>query len=78
MISLSDTELDIVMAAAAPLLPQSRDAFLRAVAGALAQHPQLGPGIVCRIAREMQRRHFSPPEIIGTGSKHGRPVGGAR
>jgi hypothetical protein len=43
---LSDSELDIVMRAAAPLAVRDRDAFLREVAAALAALPERGDGTV--------------------------------
>jgi hypothetical protein len=38
-----------------------RDAFLKALAAELDKQPMLGPGVVHRIAREIQARLFSPP-----------------
>jgi hypothetical protein len=46
----------IDMAAARPLSPADRDAFLRHVATVLATQPTLGDGIVARVCREVQRR----------------------
>jgi hypothetical protein len=71
---LSDAELDAVMAAAQPLEPSARNAFLQDVSSALANHTVLGPGIVHRICSEIQRRHFDAPETDGPGgvSKYSR------
>lgn len=43
-ISLNDDDLQAVMSAAEPLPPGHRDAFLQAVADALAKDHELGPG----------------------------------
>jgi hypothetical protein len=63
MISLSDSELKIIMDAAAPIPPQDRSEFLRAVAAELAKHREIGAGIVGRVVREVQRRYFDPPKF---------------
>jgi hypothetical protein len=60
-IALSDSELDIIMHAAAPLQPQDRDAFLKDVAGRLAATSDRGDGVVYQIVRDVQRKHFDPP-----------------
>jgi hypothetical protein len=62
-ISLSDSELDVVMAAAKPLMPSDRDAFLRDVAVELARYPELGPGIVGRVVGKIQRQHLAPRSL---------------
>jgi hypothetical protein len=62
-IRLSDSELDAVMAAARPLPVERRDAFLQAVAGALAGCGEIGPGVVHRICAETQGRFFDPPDL---------------
>jgi hypothetical protein len=61
MVSLSDTDLSAVMDAARPIPPPSRDRFPREVAAELAKHPELGPGLVARIVRELQHRHMVAP-----------------
>ena len=48
MISLSDTELQIIMDATALIDPRERSAFLQAVAVELSKHELLGPVIVVR------------------------------
>ena len=53
-VHLSDSELDAVMAAAQPLEPSRRDAFLQQVAAQL-QGRQIGPGLVHRVCAEVQR-----------------------
>jgi hypothetical protein len=64
-LSLSDAELTAVMDAAAPIPRRDRDQFLRDVAAELARYPELGPGIVGRVVREVQRRYFDPPQFHG-------------
>jgi len=60
---LSDDELDIVMAACRPLAPNRRDSFMTEVANALAGYQELGPGLVSRVCRETQKRHFDAPDL---------------
>ena len=57
MLSLSDAELQIILSLAEPLDPTVRDPFLRAIASQLATHKpeEIGPGLVTRIARTLQR-----------------------
>ena len=54
-IALTDSELDIVFAAAQPLAVQNRDAFLQDVAKHLATLPVRGDGIVHRVADAVAR-----------------------
>jgi hypothetical protein len=68
MISLSDTELEQVMSAAAPLPPKARGGFLQAVAAELEHQPQRGPGAVYRACRDLQKKYFDLP--ISTASKY--------
>lgn len=55
-LSLSDDEYRAVEAAAAPIHPRQRDAFLKALAEELERHPVVGPGLVHRCAADLQRR----------------------
>jgi hypothetical protein len=71
MISLSDDELRIVMDAAKPLAPRSREAFLIDVAAELAKYPELGAGIVSRVASRLQRQHLNPPRYLNGVHKYG-------
>jgi hypothetical protein len=67
-LKLTDTELDIVFAAARPLEVADRDLFLRDVAERLAALPHLGDGLVFQICRDVQREHWVPPvgiEVVG-------------
>jgi hypothetical protein len=61
-IRLSDDELDAVMAAARPLAVERRDAFLQRVASAL-EGCEIGPGVVYRVAAQVQREFFEPPDV---------------
>jgi hypothetical protein len=66
-VSLDDDQLAIVMAAAQPLEPTARHAFLIAVAAELAKDsPELGPGSIHRLVREMQPRYFDAPRLATT------------
>ncbi len=72
-ISLSDAELDAVMAAATPLAPALRDEFLRAVARELSTHGEIGPGLVYRAIKVVQRQYFDAPDLgRGPGSRWSR------
>jgi hypothetical protein len=55
-LSLSDDEYNAVQAAAAPIHPLQRGAFLKALAEELERHPVVGPGAVHRCAAELQKR----------------------
>jgi hypothetical protein len=70
-IRLSDSELDAVMAAARPLPVERRDAFLQAVAGALQGCREIGPGVVYRVAAQVQREFFDPPDLSHPGRRAG-------
>jgi hypothetical protein len=61
MMKLTDTELEIVFAAARPLEVNERVAFMQEVAEALGRLPQLGDGIVHRTVADVQRRHRDAP-----------------
>ena len=54
---LPDDVYDIVQAAAAPIHPQHRGEFLQALAGEIERHPVIGPGLVHRIAADLQHRY---------------------
>ena len=61
-LALTDDELSAVQRAAAPIHPQQRDAFLKVLAVELERHPVVGPGLVHRLAGELQRRYVIAPE----------------
>jgi hypothetical protein len=54
-LSLNDDEYAAVEAAAAPIHPLQRNAFLKALAVELERHPVVGPGLVHRVAAELQK-----------------------
>ena len=54
--------MDAVMQAAAPIDPARRGDFLEDLALELAKCPEVGPGSVYRILRELQHKHFDPPQ----------------
>jgi hypothetical protein len=61
LLRLTDSQLTAIWAASAPLAPQDRDPFVRAVAQALQECRDPGDGDVHRAIRELQRRHFDAP-----------------
>jgi hypothetical protein len=63
LLSLSDSQLDAIMAASRPLSPPDRVAFLEMIAQELAGHRDLGDGSVYRVVRDLQRKFFSPPDL---------------
>jgi hypothetical protein len=71
-LSLSDVQLDAILRASAPLLPQNRGPFLREVAATLATLPdELGDGLVHRIITTIQHKHFDPPKgYVTAAPKH--------
>jgi len=71
MISLSDSELQIVLTAAKPLAPQLRAQFLRDCAAELARYPEVGPGVIHRVVGKLQQQHLNAPR-----KSKGNHVGG--
>jgi hypothetical protein len=59
-LALTDAQLDSVMAAAAPLRPADRDAFLILIASRLRDVGVIGDGVVARVAREVQASFWAP------------------
>ena len=62
-IRLNDDELQAVMDAARPLQPRDRDRFLQAVAHAIAELPEVGPGSVHRAIASVWRQHYDAPDL---------------
>ena len=54
-LSLSDDEYAAVQAAAAPIHPRQRDAFLKALAVEVEQHAVIGPGVVHQCVAQLQK-----------------------
>ena len=65
-LKLSDDELAAVFDAARPLPVDLREPFLLAVAHALGNGGEIGPGLVHRTVRELQRQFFDPPDLART------------
>ena len=59
LLKLTDDELTAVFETARTLPRCDRDLFLKTLASELDMQPVLGPGIVHRIAREIQQRLFA-------------------
>jgi hypothetical protein len=75
-VALSEEQMLTVLAAAYPLSPDRRNAFLEDVARELAALPDIGDGALYRIVMAAQQRHYVPPERVGVGgvSKYNRKV----
>ena len=63
MFKLTSDQVDAVLRAARPLPPTSHAAFLEDVSTALAELDDLGDGVVHRVVRDVQRRHWDPPNL---------------
>jgi hypothetical protein len=78
-LSLSDAQLNAIIAASTPLPPDLRGAFLAACANEISALPMIGDGNLHRLVMVVQRRYFRPPlETVEHGrrgvSKHGREL----
>jgi hypothetical protein len=62
-IALTDDQMSALLAAAHPLPPVSRSAFLEACAVELAKLPMIGDGVVHRVAMLVQRQYFDAPDL---------------
>jgi hypothetical protein len=62
-IALTSEQLDIVMAACAPLEPADRSAFLLLLAARLRDIETLGDGLVARTCRELQAQFWHAPDL---------------
>jgi hypothetical protein len=58
---LTNDELDQVLPLAFPMAPSCRSDFLEAIEHALSAHATRGPGLVHRLARDLQRGFLEPP-----------------
>jgi hypothetical protein len=63
LLKLTDDEMEAVYSACRPLHVADRDAFMQALADALRQRGEIGPGAVYRAIRDVQRRFYRPPEF---------------
>jgi hypothetical protein len=64
-VSLTDMQLDAVLAAASPLPPDRRSEFLAEVARTLANERVIGDGLLHRVITHVQKRFFDPPDLGG-------------
>ena len=62
-VRLTDEQLDVVLATAAPLAPDRRQAFIDQVTIALQDVPVIGSGNLRRAIAEAQREYFDPPHF---------------
>src|SRR5262245_28668718 len=62
-VSLTDIQMDAVLAAAHPLAPDRRSAFLAEVARTLASERVIGDGLLHRVIMHVQRQYFDPPDL---------------
>ena len=69
MSKLSPDQVEAVLQAARPLPHAEHAAFLAEVSSALADLGDLGDGVVHRVIRDVQRRHWDPPDLTGTGRR---------
>jgi hypothetical protein len=58
-LSLDTQELEIIRTASTPLYAKMRTRFLRDVIHELERHETIGPGLVARVATEVQRRYMN-------------------
>jgi hypothetical protein len=65
---LTDEEMAIVLALAAPIERARRDAFLQQVVAMLACEPERGQGVAHRIGREVQAQFFVAPRMSYPGA----------
>ena len=74
MISLDDAELQIVMDLAQPLPPDQRSRFLEEVIAEASKYPEVGVGLISRLARSIQTTYFfkMPREPGGQTRQHAR------
>lgn len=73
--SLSSDELSIIHSAARPLQPQAVEPFLATVAERLHDYREIGPGVIFRVAREVQREFFDPPKLNGRTGAYNKYAG---
>jgi hypothetical protein len=67
-LNFTGAQLDQIFRAAAPLTPAERAAFLEDLASALRAAPCPGDGQLYRTIREVQRRHWDPPNFSAAGA----------
>jgi hypothetical protein len=60
---LTDEQANAVFAAAHPLPPHRRSAFLEEVAREISRHPILGDGLLYRLIVQIQKKHYDVPDF---------------
>jgi hypothetical protein len=63
MKALTDYQRSILLAAAQPLTPEQRRAFMTAVTERLVGIAEVGEGTVARVCREIQKQFFDPANL---------------
>ena len=69
-LQLNDDEMSVLLSLAGPIDQQRRPQFLQEVAAELEvkrQAGEIGEGSVHRLARQIQRRFFDPPQMPNAG-----------
>jgi hypothetical protein len=70
-LSLTTEEMDLLLSLAAPIEQRLRPQFLQEVAREMEASGQAGgPGGVHRLARQIQRRYFDPPQLPNASPVH--------
>jgi hypothetical protein len=63
IVALTEQQMTAIWAAARPLPPHARGAFLEDVANEISRHPTLGDGSLHRLIMQIQKKHFDPPDF---------------
>jgi hypothetical protein len=69
-LQLNDNEMSLLLSLSAPIDQQRRPQFLQEVAQELEakrQAGEVGEGLVHRLARTIQRKYFTPPQLPNAG-----------
>jgi hypothetical protein len=74
---VSDRQFSQILAAVEPLSPTERSAFLDTLAHRLQGVREFGDGSLYRLAREILRQIWTPPEVERTAEHRRRKVGSA-
>jgi len=64
----SDAQIDQLLLTLRPLNQLQREALLEDLASTLRAAPHLGDGQLYRTLRDLQRRHFDPPDFTVAGA----------
>jgi hypothetical protein len=69
-LELSDNEMSLLLSLSAPIDQQRRPQFFQEVAQELEakrQAGEVGEGLVHRLARQIQRKYWDPPQLPNAG-----------